>query len=209
MNIVEKVKLKFDIETNLEIPVHEFDLSNEKVIAIIGQSGTGKTTLLRQLFNYEKFEVNEGIVIELLNELCDDEDLIMKTLFDCGLQCVPIWLNDVSTLSNGEKMRFELAYKLLNDESTIIIDEFTSVLDRPIAENLCESLNKIISKYDKRIVVATVHDDILNWLNTDVVYDTNLKKQYATNQIIKDNRLDWKLKRYQEIGGNYLNDIII
>lgn len=71
----------------------------------------------------------------------------------------------------------DLARKLLQDDF-IVFDEFTSVVDRRVAETMCIATNKTIHKLNKQIVVISCHYDILNWLQPDWVFDTNNMKSF-------------------------------
>ena len=73
-------------------------------------------------------------------------DEVFKLLFDVGLSSVPVWKSPFRTLSNGEKLRFEIAYKILLPNNYVFVDEFTSMLDRQTAKNLCYKLDGILKK---------------------------------------------------------------
>ena len=60
--------------------------------------------------------------------------------------------------------------------NVITIDEFTSVVDRDTAKSLALSIRKF---YDRRgtadpLYIASCHRDIVEWLDPDYVYDTDL-----------------------------------
>jgi GNAT superfamily N-acetyltransferase len=78
-------------------------------------------------------------------------------------------------LSNGEHHRFEMAMCL--DQGIATIDEFTSVVDRDTAKSLALSIRKF---YDRRgtaepLYIASCHRDIIDWLDPEWVYDTDLQ----------------------------------
>lgn len=79
-------------------------------------------------------------------------------------------------LSNGEKMRADLAYTLLSatTDNPVVYDEFTSVVDRDVAYNLCVALHKHVKRTSGlRFIAVTCHSDILDWLQPDWVYSTD------------------------------------
>jgi ABC-type ATPase with predicted acetyltransferase domain len=47
---------------------------------------------------------------------------------------VPAWLRPFHVLSNGEKFRAGLARLVAENPDKVVIDEFTSVIDRQIAK---------------------------------------------------------------------------
>ena len=214
-DFIELINKKYDIDEkhesiiNIDYKLNYFD----NVIALIGGSGTGKTTLLKKLKNSDdvvfKIESNDCIIKILsdINVNLEFDDLC-KVLFDVGLASV-VWKSPFHTLSNGEKLRFEIAYKLLNNEEYMYIDEFTSMLDRQTAKNLCYKLNDLLVKYNKKMIFTSCHYDILDWMNIDDVYDTNLKKQLAPASKKKDQNTNWRYLQYKRIAGAYLNTIII
>ena len=55
----------------------------------------------------------------------------------------------------------------------ILVDEYTSVVDRNVAKSMSNALQKYIRKEKKQIILATCHYDILEWLRPDWIYDLN------------------------------------
>jgi hypothetical protein len=92
-----------------------------------------------------------------------------RVLMSMGLSSVPTWLRPFSSLSNGEQYRAELAYKVAraNEGGIILIDEYTSVVDRDVAKAMSFALQKYIRKTNKKIVLASCHYDIMEWLMPD------------------------------------------
>jgi ABC-type glutathione transport system ATPase component len=183
-----------------------------KITAIVGGSGTGKSTLARKWFNVKETAFlfdDERTIIEVLFEIINDFDKTCKLLFDVGLSAVPVWKNAYKTLSNGEKLRFEIAYKLASKDNIIFIDEFTSMLDRQVAQNLALNINKLAQEYNKNIILITAHFDILNWVKVDRLVDTTLKKSHTPQTQQHVDYTTWKSITFQEICGVYLRTITI
>ena len=88
-----------------------------------------------------------------------------------GLSSVPTWLRPFHLLSNGEQFRAELAYKVAKAEGSdvILIDEFTSVVDRDVAKSMSFAIQKYLRKHNKRMIVASCHYDVMEWLTPDWV----------------------------------------
>lgn len=109
-----------------------------RVGAIIGPSGTGKTTLGRQLLGDAAYlrgydwPSDQPIVDAMGTELSFDE--VTGALSSVGLGTVPSWLRPFHVLSGGERFRAELARALLDTTGDIVLDEFTSVVDRQVAQ---------------------------------------------------------------------------
>lgn len=215
-NAISWINKKYDIREDHNSKINlDFELDTTKsVTVIVGGSGTGKTTLLKKWFNVDdvRFEINSRrSIFELLAEDNSDAEFerVSKLLFDVGLSSVPIWKNSYYTLSNGEKLRFEIAYKLNSENDIIFIDEYTSMLDRQTAHNLSMNLNKLINQYNKRAVLATAHYDILDWIDVDQVVDTTIKKHLVLPEKKLLTSMNWRLDLLNETGGTYLNTIII
>ena len=92
-----------------------------------------------------------------------------------GLASVPTWIRPFNVLSNGEQYRASLAksVSIANEKDIIFVDEYTSVVDRTVAKSMSNALNKYIRKHKKRIILATCHYDIFDWLRPDWIYDLN------------------------------------
>ena len=214
MDLIERINEKYDIRSGHTSKIEldfEYD-KTAKITAVIGGSGTGKSTLLKKWFNVDSTEFifeSELSIFEELFALTFDFDETCMLLFDVGLSSVPIWKNKYQDLSNGEKLRFEIAFKLVGSDVVVFVDEFTSMLDRQVAKNLTTNIRKIVDKYDKNLVISTAHFDVLDWIKVDRLVDTTTKKAYSPQMNQHLNHKDWKYIVYQEICGEYLSTIII
>ena len=165
---VSKIQADFDIklEHSSEHFVGDIELPNKwQIGVIVGASGTGKSTIAKELFSQELitgFDYKAKSVIDDMPKQCSVED-IGKMFYAVGFGSVPSWLKPYSVLSNGEKMRVDLARALL-ERDFVCFDEFTSVVDRKVAETACLAINKAIKKTNKQFVAVTCHYDVLAWL---------------------------------------------
>lgn len=105
-----------------------------------------------------------------------DFNSVTSALSAVGLGSVPSWLRPFSVLSNGEQFRAGLARLLLSDEKAVVLDEFTSVIDRQVARIASGAFQKAWRRMEGRqAVILTPHYDILPWLEPDWIIDTNAK----------------------------------
>ena len=80
-----------------------------------------------------------------------------------GLSSPPAWLRPYHVLSNGEKFRADLARLLLSrDNNLAVMDEFTSVVDRTVAQVGSAAVARSIrgGVVKKRFVAVSCHYDI-------------------------------------------------
>lgn len=173
----EYVYEAFDIqnkeETSVKIPINFADCKtfDWNIGVIYGGSGTGKTTLLKEFgkLTDDNFD-EEKPLISNFDFLEPKEATFLLSAM--GLSSVPTWLRPFNLLSNGEQYRARLAYKVgkAKKEEVILVDEFTSVVDRDVAKAMSNAIQKYIRRENKRIILASCHFDIMEWLLPDWTY---------------------------------------
>ena len=171
MNYLETIKTKYDIKDYKEARVEIPKLPADGIVLIVGTSGSGKSTILRSLGELKQPRVDdEAHVIDNFSTPERGEELLLS----CGLRTIPAWFRPPTTLSNGERHRFEMAVSL--DQGINTIDEFTSVVDRDTAKSLAYSVRKYYDQQNTQtpLYIASCHRDITEWLDPDYVYDTDL-----------------------------------
>jgi len=141
---------------------------------IVGASGTGKSTIAEQVFGEEAFALwpqGDGAVIDSMPARSFDE--ITGAFNSVGFSSPHSWIKPYSVLSNGERMRVDLAYNLLGDSELFVFDEFTSVVDRTVAKIGSLAIQKNIRDHNKKFVAVSCHYDIIEWLMPDWVFNTD------------------------------------
>jgi ABC-type polar amino acid transport system ATPase subunit len=162
-NIVEHFKGDIDIPDNWQIGL------------IVGKSGTGKTTIAKQLFEdayITSYEYTNETVLDDMPKECSVEQ-ITSAFNSVGFSSPPSWLKPYSVLSNGQKMRVDLARAILEDNELFVFDEFTSVVDRNVAQIGSFAMQKAIRKTNKKFIAVTCHFDVQDWLLPDWVFNTD------------------------------------
>ncbi len=169
-----------------KIPIEDFDW---QVGAIVGRSGTGKTTIAKQLFPDEYilgFDYGAATILDDFPKALNVAQ-ITEALCSVGFASPPDWLKPYANLSQGEKMRVDVARALLLSGKRVVFDEFTSVIDRDIAHIACIAISKSVRKSSKQFIAVTCHHDVIDWLEPDWVFNTDTmtfdKKKEGTQKL--------------------------
>jgi len=154
------------------IPIEKQDW---QIGVIYGRSGTGKSTIAKELFGdavIDGFTYTKESVLDDFDDKNSVED-ITKAFVSVGFSSVPSWLKPYNVLSTGEKMRVDLARSLMSEQDLVVFDEYTSVVDRDIAKVGSLAVSKAIRRADKRFIAVTCHSDISDWLSPDWIFCTD------------------------------------
>ncbi|WP_068778743.1 ABC-F family ATP-binding cassette domain-containing protein [Paenibacillus sp. GM2] len=126
-----------------------FEIKSTDKIAIIGPNGTGKTTLLRDIFknNHESIEIHAdakvGYLSQVQGEVLKDSNTILEEFIDAGFETYDevrsyianygfegeIVNQKIESLSGGEKNVLQLAKVAASKANVLLLDEPTSHLD--------------------------------------------------------------------------------
>lgn len=188
--------------TPQNIPGKESDADEDlwRVGLIVGPSGAGKSQIARRAFGDA---VDRALDWDGGRSVLDnfDERLGIKAITEActavGFNTVPSWLKPFHVLSNGEQFRVALARRLAeatlppppeqqDDRGSglvpdlpgvVVIDEFTSVVDRQVAKIGSHAVQKFVRTHTRhegsplRFVGVTCHYDVTDWLRPDWLYD--------------------------------------
>ncbi|WP_408892021.1 ABC-F family ATP-binding cassette domain-containing protein [Paenibacillus taichungensis] len=150
-----------------------FEIKSTDKVALIGPNGTGKTTLLREIFknNQDSIEINADVNVAYLSqvqgEMLKDSNTILNEFIDAGFQTYDeirsylpnygfegeILDQKIESLSGGEKNMLQLAKVSASQASVLLLDEPTSHLD--IYTQI--ALEKAIEDYKGAILMIS-HD---------------------------------------------------
>ena len=183
----ERVKSLFNVETGADVKITadlpiepEYWQGDWQLGVIVGRSGTGKTSIGKKIWQgvdiYSPIWQADKPIIDQI-AVGDSIDKATACLSAVGLGTVPAWLRPFHVLSNGEQFRANLAKALADEPNRLIIDEFSSVVDRQIAYIGASAFAKAWKRTKgKQAILLTCHYDVLDWLEPDWVYNTDTGK---------------------------------
>ena len=183
----DSVNLKTDQKDRHHLEVG-LDLKTPYNIGLIyGPSGSGKTTLAIQMFgnNFDAFEIDKDKCI--IDQFPDDMEYasIVDSLTGMGLTSIPCWIRPFKTLSNGQQARAVAAIRMASAEELVVIDEWTSVVDRAVAKAMSLKIQKEARRKKKRVIILSCHYDIIEWLNPDWLVDCSTS-EYKDRRLLVD-----------------------
>ena len=160
-------------ELSAELPIDDQDW---RLGLVVGPSGSGKSSIGRELWGPEALYSPDGWpprkpIIDAIAPR-GDFNAVTAALSAVGLGSVPTWLRPYRVLSNGERFRADLARVISEAPPRVVIDEFTSVVDRQIARIGALALQKAWRRGGGQCVLLSRHYDIIDWLEPCWVFDT-------------------------------------
>jgi ABC-type ATPase with predicted acetyltransferase domain len=144
---------------------------------IVGPSGCGKSTVARHLWpgaaERSMAWPGDASILDGFPETLGIKD-VTEILSSVGLSSPPAWLRPFHVLSTGQQFRVTLARliaealqpgcggaaKLLTAANPIVFDEYTSVVDRTVAQVGSAALEKVVRRKGLRFVAVTCHEDV-------------------------------------------------
>lgn len=196
-----RVKSMFNAESGanfdlvLDLPIEE---PGWQIGVVVGPSGSGKTSIGAQVGDFWLPEWRDDAPI--VDEIAPtgDFDAVTGFLAAVGLGDVPTWLRPFRVLSAGEQFRANLARLVAEAPALIVVDEFTSVVDRQIARIGAMAFQRAFRRTEGHVVLLTPHYDVLEWIEPDWVYDTqtrSLSKESLHRPKIEVDvfKADWRL----------------
>jgi ATP-binding cassette, subfamily F, member 3 len=171
-----------------------FEIKSTDKVALIGSNGTGKTTLLREIFenNHDSIEINEHVEVAYLSQLqgktLNESNTILEEFLDSGFKTyeeISAYISNygfeeeainqkIGSLSGGEKNMLQLAKVSASKANLLLLDEPTSHLDTYSQM----ALEKAIENYKGAILMIS-HDfySIVNCMDfVLIIEDKTIRK---------------------------------
>jgi len=201
-NLVEINDLILSVNGEILIDNVSFKVKRNKKIALIGENGCGKTTLIKEIIknnnpaikinprvrigyfdqNQEILDNQKSILDNIKKDSSFDETFIRINLNLFGFKGDDVY-KKVGILSGGEKVKVSLCKIILEDNNFLILDEPTNYLDIVSLKALEESLQNT----DKTMLIVSHDRAFINNVCNYIIE-------------IKNNKIE-------EFNGNYKNYI--
>lgn len=162
----------FSLDADIPVDDEEWGIG-----VIVGPSGSGKTSIGRTIWpDVGIYDGDAGWPVDkpIVDGIAPDGsfDDVTGALSAVGLGSVPAWLRPFHALSNGEKFRAGMARVIADGRQRVIIDEFSSVVDRQIARIGAAAFSKAWKRGGGQAILLSCHYDVLDWIEPDWVFDT-------------------------------------
>lgn len=184
LEIAESFGLGLDDKTFVVFDQQPIEINQGDVVYVTGQSGSGKSTVLRELvqqmgFGPERLNVADIDRVDLLDKpLIDQIGSTLREGLDylsiAGLNDANLFIRKPKELSDGQRYRFRLAKIIESGAQVWVADEFLAVLDRDTAKVIAFNMQKIARKVGATLMVATTHTDMVE----DLAPNLYIEKRY-------------------------------
>lgn len=165
--VSEKCSLRWE----LELPIAEGEGEPWSVGLVVGPSGSGKSTVMKHVWGAQPPLTWGGASVVDDFDASLSMDKVAAVCSAVGFNTIPAWMRPFHVLSNGEQFRVDLARRLLELPDPIVVDEFTSVVDRQVAQIGAHAVQKYIRKTGRKFVAVGCHYDVIDWLQPDWILD--------------------------------------
>jgi ABC-type ATPase with predicted acetyltransferase domain len=190
LEIAEAFGLGLDDKEFVVFDNQPIEIGQGEVVYVTGQSGAGKSTVLRELracMEAEGLQVADIDAVPLLDmplidQIGKNTTEALNLLSIAGLNDAYLFIRKPAELSDGQRYRFRLAKLIESGAKVWVADEFLAVLDRVTACVIAFNLQKTARAMGATLLVATTHRDMV----ADLAPDLYIEKKYREKiQIIR------------------------
>lgn len=165
---------------------------------IVGPSGSGKSTIAREFWGdhlVESWQWDEHkSILDSFPKGMSVKD-ITSLLSSVGFSSPPSWLRPFYALSNGEQFRVSIARTLAEEPEFAVVDEFTSVIDRTVAQIGSAAIQKTVRRRNQKFIAVSCHYDIVEWLEPDWVYQPHTGELLVGRSVHRRPAIELTIKR--------------
>ena len=169
----------------------EFKIGPTDIVYITGDSGSGKSVLLKAFERDIKHDMGLSCInitdiqpepskplIETVGKTLEEA---LELLSKVGLNDAFLFLRTYEQLSDGQKYRYKIAKMIESQAQFWIMDEFAATLDRDTAKIVAYNLQKLARQQGKAVLAATTHTDLFEDLNPSVHIHKRFGKEITVN----------------------------
>ncbi|WP_131042825.1 ABC-F type ribosomal protection protein CplR [Clostridioides difficile] len=173
-NLIEVKDMTLKLENKLLLDNVSFKIKRGKKIALLGDNGCGKSTLIKEILadKNDDIKINDKVKVGYFDQnqsLLDEEKSVLyntkvNSSFDESFIRINLSLfgfkgddvyKKVKVLSGGEKVKIALCKIILEDNNFLVFDEPTNYLDI----KSMEALEKALINTDKTMLIVS-HDRV-------------------------------------------------
>src|SRR3990170_934900 len=210
--VADAFGLGIDQEQKFEVLDTELQIGPQDVVYVTGDSGSGKSVLLRAI----KKDLGDEAIDMADVHVDPDKPLIetvgatveegLELLSKVGLNDAFLFLRTYDQLSDGQKYRYRIAKLMESGRQWWLMDEFAATLDRDTAKIVAFNLQKLARRMGKAVIAATTHGDLFEDLNPSVHVHKRFGEEITTNYYANKPALECSLAKEMVIEGGYLSD---
>jgi ABC-type ATPase with predicted acetyltransferase domain len=195
LEVAEAFGLGLDDKEFVVFDQQPLEIKQGDVVYVTGQSGSGKSTVLREL----KAKMESGVPLTvadidyvefkdcpLIDQIGVDTNDALRLLSIAGLNDAYLFIRKPSELSDGQRYRFRLAKLIESGVKVWVADEFLAVLDRVTARVVAFNIAKVARKVGATLIVATTHPDLKEDLAPDVYIEKRYREKIKVDYVGND-----------------------
>ncbi|MPQ56291.1 ATP-binding protein [Duganella sp. FT27W] len=182
LEIAEAFGLGLDDKEFVVFDNQPIEIEQGDVVYVTGQSGAGKSTVLRELsalmtgagMHVADLDAVPLLDVPLIDQIGATTAAALNLLSVAGLNDAYLFVRKPAELSDGQRYRFRLAKLIESGAKVWVADEFLAVLDRTTAKVIAFNLQKIARMAGATLLVATTHTDMV----PDLAPNVYIEKRY-------------------------------
>ena len=187
LEIAEAFGLGLDDKEFVVFDNQPLEINQGDIVYVTGQSGSGKSTVLRELCvqmqaaglkvaDIDKVELEDR---PLIDQIGKTTAMALSLLSIAGLNDAYLFVRKPQELSDGQRYRFRLAKLIESGAKVWAADEFLAVLDRTTAKVIAYNLQKVARKLGATLIVATTHTDMVDDLAPNMLIEKRYREKIA------------------------------
>jgi ABC-type lipoprotein export system ATPase subunit/GNAT superfamily N-acetyltransferase len=210
--VAEAFGLGVDEDQKFKVLDAELKIGPRDVVYVTGDSGSGKSVLLRAIrkdlgdeaidLSEVQIEANRTLIETVGATIEEGLDLLSRV----GLNDAFLFLRTYNQLSDGQKYRYRIAKLMESGKQWWLMDEFAATLDRDTAKIVAFNLQKLARQQGKAVIAATTHGDLFEDLAPSVHVHKRFGEEITVNYCANKPAAECSLTKEMVIEGGYLAD---